>query len=50
MSDFRCQNISVLVVDENRLSEFEHIIEVYNKFCQYHIVRKNNHKLIEFYV
>ncbi len=49
MSDFRCQNISVLVVDENRFSEFEQFIKVYNKFCEYHIICKNDHRLIEFY-
>lgn len=49
MSDFRCQNISVLVVDENRFSEFGHYITVYNKFSESHIVCKNNYKLIEFY-
>ena len=49
MSDLRCHNISMLVVDENRFSEFIHIIKVYEKFYQYHIIRKNNHKLIEIY-
>lgn len=49
MSDLRCHNISMLVVDENRFSEFVHIIELHEKFCQYHIIRKNNHKLIEIY-
>ena len=49
MSDFRCQNISVLVVDENRFSEFKHVIEVCDKFCQNHIIRENNYKFIEIY-
>lgn len=47
MSDFRCQNISVLVVDENRFSEFKHFIIDYDKFCYSHIINKNSHKLIE---
>lgn len=49
MSDLRCQNISVLVVDENRFSEFRYVIWVCSNFSHDYIIKKNHHKLIEIY-
>lgn len=50
MSDLRCHNISTLVVDENRFSEFEQFISIYNKFSREHIICTNKHKLIKIYI
>lgn len=47
MSDLRCHNISSLVVDENRFSEFEQFIRILGNYDSTHIIQKGNNKWID---